>query len=159
MPRNSAGILLFRIVHDRLEVLLVHPGGPFWSGKDDGSWSIPKGEFGTSEDPLDAARREFQEELGRPVTGEVIPLKPLRQPSGKIIHAWGIRGDFDTETVTSNTFTIEWPPKSGQKREFPEVDRAGWFSMEVAMRKMVKNQTGFLDQLRERLVEAGLLDS
>ena len=153
MPKQSAGLLLFRVVASHLEVLLVHPGGPFWAKKDDGSWSIPKGEFAQTEDPFEAAKREFKEELGSLVTGEAILLKPLRQPSGKIIYAWGVRGDFDPATMKSNTFTMEWPPKSGQKREFPEIDKAGWFPIEVAMRKIVKGQSDFIDQLKEKLTD------
>ena len=151
MPKKSAGLLLFRVVASHLEVLLVHPGGPLWAKKDDGSWSIPKGEFAETEDPFEAAKREFKEELGSLVTGEAILLKPLRQPSGMIIYAWGVRGDFDPATMKSNTFTMEWPPKSGQKREFPEIDKAGWFPIEVAMRKIVKGQSDFIDQLKEKL--------
>ena len=151
MPKKSAGLLLFRVVASHLEVLLVHPGGPLWAKKDDGSWSIPKGEIAETEDPFEAAKREFKEELGSLVTGEAILLKPLRQPSGKIIYAWGVRGDFDPATMKSNTFTMEWPPKSGQKREFPEIDKAGWFPIEVAMRKIVKGQSDFIDQLKEKL--------
>ena len=151
MPKQSAGLLLFRVVASHLEVLLVHPGGPLWAKKDDGSWSIPKGEIAETEDPFEAAKREFKEELGSLVTGEAILLKPLRQPSGKIIYAWGVRGDFDPATMKSNTFTMEWPPKSGQKREFPEIDKAGWFPIEVAMRKIVKGQSDFIDQLKEKL--------
>ena len=151
MPKKSAGLLLFRVVDSHLEVLLVHPGGPLWAKKDDGSWSIPKGEIAETEDPFEAAKREFKEELGSLVTGEAILLKPLRQPSGKIIYAWGVRGDFDPATMKSNTFTMEWPPKSGQKREFPEIDKAGWFPIEVAMRKIVKGQADFIDQLKEKL--------
>jgi predicted NUDIX family NTP pyrophosphohydrolase len=130
-----------------LEVLLVHPGGPFWAGKDDRSWSIPKGEFTETENPLEAAKREFKEELGSPVTGEVIPLKPLRQPSRKIIYAWGLRGDYDPVTLKSNTFTMEWPPKSGQHREFPEVDRAAWFQIEDAKRKIHRGQVPLIEEL------------
>jgi predicted NUDIX family NTP pyrophosphohydrolase len=151
VPKKSAGLLLFRVVASHLEVLLVHPGGPLWAKKDDGSWSIPKGEIAETEDPFEAAKREFKEELGSLVTGEAILLKPLRQPSGKIIYAWGVRGDFDPATMKSNTFTMEWPPKSGQKREFPEIDKAGWFPIEVAMRKIVKGQSDFIDQLKEKL--------
>ena len=151
MPKQSAGLLLFRVVDSHLEVLLVHPGGPLWAKKDDGSWSIPKGEIAETEDPFEAAKREFKEELGSLVTGEAILLKPLRQPSGKIIYAWGVKGDFDPATMKSNTFTMEWPPKSGQKREFPEIDKAGWFPIEVAMRKIVKGQSDFIDQLKEKL--------
>jgi predicted NUDIX family NTP pyrophosphohydrolase len=151
MPKQSAGLLLFRVVAGNLEVLLVHPGGPFWAKKDDGSWSIPKGELSEGEDPFEAAIREFKEELGSSVIGKAIPLKPLRQPSGKIIYAWGVNGDFDTTTLKSNTFSIEWPPKSGQQREFPEVDRAAWFEIEEAKRKIHQGQVPLMEEL-ERMV-------
>ena len=151
MPKQSAGLLLFRVVAGNLEVLLVHPGGPFWARKDDGSWSIPKGELSEGEDPFEAAIREFKEELGSSVTGEAIPLKPLRQPSGKIIYAWGVNGDFATTTLKSNTFSMEWPPKSGQQREFPEVDRAAWFEIEEAKRKIHQGQVPLIEEL-ERMV-------
>ena len=151
MPKQSAGLLLFRVVAGNLEVLLVHPGGPFWAKKDDGSWSIPKGELSEGEDLFEAAIREFKEELGSSVTGKAIPLKPLRQPSGKIIYAWGVNGDFDTTTLKSNTFSMEWPPKSGQQREFPEVDRAAWFEIEEAKRKIHQGQVPLMEEL-ERMV-------
>lgn len=151
MPKQSAGLLLFRVVAGNLEVLLVHPGGPFWAKKDDGSWSIPKGELREGEDPFEAAIREFKEELGSSVTGKAIPLKPLRQPSGKIIFAWGVNGDFDTTTLKSNTFTMEWPTQSGQQREFPEVDRAAWFEIEEAKRKIHQGQVPLIEEL-ERMV-------
>lgn len=151
MPKQSAGLLLFRVVAGNLEVLLVHPGGPFWARKDDGSWSIPKGELSEGEDLFEAAIREFKEELGSSVTGEAIPLKPLRQPSGKIIYAWGVNGDFDTTTLKSNTFSMEWPPKSGQQREFPEVDRAAWFEIVAAKRKIHQGQVPLIEEL-ERMV-------
>jgi predicted NUDIX family NTP pyrophosphohydrolase len=138
MYRHKAGVL---------EVLLVHPGGPFWQHKDDGAWSIPKGEFGPDEDPLAAARREFTEETGFPVAGDPVPLAPLKQPSGKVIHAWAVRGDCDPPLLRSNTFQMEWPPKSGTMREFPEIDRAAWFDLAEARRKIVPGQRGFLDQL------------
>jgi predicted NUDIX family NTP pyrophosphohydrolase len=138
MYRNRAGVL---------EVLLVHPGGPFWQHKDDGAWSIPKGEFGPDEDPLAAARREFTEETGFPVAGDPVPLAPLKQPSGKVIHAWAVAGDCDPALLRSNTFQMEWPPKSGTMREFPEIDRAAWCDLAVARRKIVPGQRGFLDQL------------
>jgi predicted NUDIX family NTP pyrophosphohydrolase len=143
MYRHKAGVL---------EVLLVHPGGPFWQHKDDGAWSIPKGEFGPDEDPLAAARREFTEETGfpPPVAGDPLPLAPLKQPSGKVIHAWAARGDCDPALLRSNTFQMEWPPKSGTMREFPEIDRAAWFDLAVARRKIVPGQRGFLDQLEKR---------
>jgi predicted NUDIX family NTP pyrophosphohydrolase len=140
--------LLFRDRSGDLEVLLVHPGGPFWARKDDGAWSIPKGEFDDDEDPLDAARREFEEETGSAPSGDVIPLEPLRQSSGKVVYAWAVRGDFDPSMLKSNTFSMEWPPKSGRRQDFPEVDRAAWFSMEDAERKILKGQAPLLRQLR-----------
>lgn len=121
-------------------MFLVHPGGPFWATKDNGVWSIPKGEFGTDEDPLAAARREFTEETGFAAVGDFVPLTPLKQPSGKVVHAWAVRGDCDPELVRSNTFTFKG-------REYPEVDRAGWFSLDVARRKILRGQLGFLDEL------------
>jgi predicted NUDIX family NTP pyrophosphohydrolase len=155
MAKTSAGLLLFREVAERLEVLLVHPGGPFWAKKDDGAWSIPKGEFEGDEDPLAAARREFEEETGfAAVVGDPIPLAPLRQPSGKIVHAWALRGDVDPSALKSNTFSMEWPPKSGRQQEFPEVDRAAWFSFEVAARKILRGQAGFLSELQDKVRSA-----
>jgi len=149
--KKSAGLLLFRETSGSLEVLLVHPGGPFWKKKDEGAWSIPKGEFEAGEDPLEAARREFEEEVGTAPQGEALPLQPLKQPSGKIVYAWAVRGDFDPALLKSNTFPLEWPPKSGRIQEFPEVDKAGWFTIEAAQQKILKGQAGFLKQLRERL--------
>ena len=146
VSKNSAGIVVFREVSGRLEVLLVHPGGPFWAKQDDGSWSIPKGEFDEGEDPLTAARREVTEETGFTAAGELIPLEELRQPGGKIVYAWAMKGDFDPARLKSNTFSMEWPPKSGRQQEFPEIDRAGWFTMESARRKIVNGQAGFLDR-------------
>jgi len=151
MSKKSAGLLLFRDASGNLEVLLVHPGGPFWAKKDDGSWSIPKGEFAEGEDPLTAAKREFEEETGVTVGGDFLPLEPLRQPSGKIVYAWAVRADFDPSALRSNTFSMEWPPKSGQHQEFPEIDRAAWLTIELARRKILKGQAGFLDQLQGRL--------
>lgn len=151
MPKTSAGLLLFRETSGGPEVLLVHPGGPFWSRKDEGAWSLPKGEFEEGEDPLAVARREFQEETGASAPGEAIPLGSLRQSGGKVVHAWAVRGDLDPDLLESNTFLLEWPPKSGRLREFPEVDRAGWFPLEEARRKILKGQASFLDRLQEKL--------
>ena len=151
MPRKSAGILLFRQRSGVLEVLLVHTGGPLWARKDDGSWSIPKGEFEEGEDPLQAARREFEEETGFVAGGEPIALNPVRQPGGKLVAAWAVRGDLDPAGLKSNTFFLEWPPRSGRRQEFPEVDRAAWFPVEEAARKILKGQVGFLEQLQHRL--------
>ncbi len=151
MPKKSAGLLLYREVSGRLEVLLVHPGGPFWAQKDDGVWSIPKGEIGDGEDPLTAARREFEEETGFSAEGEVIPLHTLRQPSGKLVHAFAMQKDIDASRVQSNTFDMEWPPRSGKYQAFPEVDRAAWFSLASARSKIVQGQAGFLSQLEAKL--------
>lgn len=150
-PKRSAGLLLYRETAAGLEVLLVHPGGPFWAKKDDGAWSIPKGLIGDQEDPLAAARRECEEETGCVAEGDFIPLDPLCQPGGKVVQAWAVRGDFDPAGLRSNDFEMEWPPKSGVMRRFPEVDRAGWFPLDVARRKILKGQAGFLDQLAQRL--------
>jgi predicted NUDIX family NTP pyrophosphohydrolase len=135
----------------RLEVLLVHPGGPYWSNKDEGAWSIPKGEFEGNEDPLEAAKRELREETGISPNGVVIPLEPLRQPSGKLIYAWAMNQDLDPAKVKSNMFILEWPPRSGQQQQFPEVDRAAWLSIEVAMRKIIKGQAPFLIELQNKV--------
>jgi predicted NUDIX family NTP pyrophosphohydrolase len=147
--KRSAGLLVYRSVGGTVEVLLVHPGGPFWAKRDDGAWSLPKGEHGPDEDPLEVAVREFQEELGSapPAGRSPVLLGELRQPSGKRVTAWALEGDLDVGTVRSNTFTIEWPPGSGGTREFPEVDRAGWFDLEAARRKLVRGQVGFIDRL------------
>lgn len=150
MAKLSAGLLMFRWNGDTLEVLLVHPGGPFWAKKDAGVWSIPKGEYAETEDPLSAAQREFKEETGFTATGELLPLGDLTQPSGKIVRAWAFEGDCDASRSRSNTFSMEWPPKSGRIREFPEVDRAAWFSIEVARTRLLKGQLGFLDELIEK---------
>jgi predicted NUDIX family NTP pyrophosphohydrolase len=147
----SAGILLYRLRDGRIEVLLVHPGGPFWSNKDDGAWSIPKGQYEIAEDPLVVARREFYEETGSHVSGPFIPLTPLKQPSGKVIAAWAVEGDLDAGAIRSNTFSLEWPPKSGKHQEFPEVDRAGWYDLSLAAMKLLPGQRAFLDQLQRLL--------
>ena len=131
-----------------IEVLLVHPGGPFWKKRDEGAWSIPKGEIEPGEQPLDVARREFQEELGVPAPdGDLIPLGSVRQAGGKVVHAWAVRSDVDVSLVRSVTFDMEWPPRSGKKMAFPEVDRAEWFGMDEARRKIVPAQAAFLDRL------------
>lgn len=150
MSRKSAGLLAYRCRGSLVEVLLVHPGGPYWARKDDGAWSIPKGEF-TEEEPLEAAKREFTEETGFQAIGPYRPLTPIRQPSGKLIHAWAFEGDFDPAAIRSNTFPLEWPPGSGMEKEFPEVDRAGWFPIEKARGKITRGQTGFIDEV-ERLM-------
>jgi predicted NUDIX family NTP pyrophosphohydrolase len=148
LSARSAGILLFRERNGAVEVLLVHPGGPAWAKRDLGAWSIPKGEYLADEDPLVAARREFQEELGVPApSGEVHELGEVRQRSGKRVVAWALRGDMDVSNITSNTFMFEWPPRSGRKIEIPEVDRAEWFPIEVARDKINPGQVPLLDRL------------
>ena len=147
MPKQAAGILLYRRGRSGLEVLLAHPGGPLWARKDAASWTLPKGQFTEGELPLDAAKREFHEEMGSPPSGDFQPLGTIKQPSGKIIHAWAAESDFDASTVKSNLFSMEWPPKSGRHGKFPEVDRAGWFSIEEARDKILKGQAPFLDRL------------
>jgi predicted NUDIX family NTP pyrophosphohydrolase len=151
MAKESAGIALYRYRDSTLEIFLVHPGGPFWKNKDSGAWSIPKGEFDAREDPLQAARREFHEETGCSVNGSFIALGPVRQAGGKIVHAWAVEGDCEAESISSNSFTIEWPPRSGQRKEFPEVDRAGWFSLQLAREKILKGQLMLLDKLQRML--------
>ena len=151
MPKRTAGLLLYREAAGGLEVLLVHPGGPFWKNKDEGAWSIPKGLVDEGEDPFDAARREFSEETGGTATGDPIALDPLRQPSGKVLYAWAMRGDFDPAALHSNLFSMEYPPRSGRQQEFPEVDRAAWFSMEEAGRRILKGQAALLSALRAKL--------
>jgi predicted NUDIX family NTP pyrophosphohydrolase len=153
MPRTSAGILLYRLRPAGPEVLLGHMGGPFWMNKDDGGWSIPKGEHGPDEDPLAVARREFAEELGAPVPAQdLVPLGTLRVTSGKLLAVWAAEGDLDAATAHSNTFTMEWPPRSGRVQEFPEIDRAAWFGLDEARSKLVKGQVPFLDRLRDGVV-------
>lgn len=147
MPKQSAGILLYRKSNNVLEVFLVHPGGPFWKNKDDGAWSIPKGEYERDEDPLEAARREFYEETGQYIDGEFIALKPIKQKSGKIVQAYLVAGDIDAGNIKSNLFEIEWPPKSGKMQSFAEVDRAGWFTVDEARIKMNAGQVGLVEEL------------
>jgi len=147
MAKTSAGLLLYRRTPAGLQVLLVHPGGPFWQGKDLGAWSIPKGEVTPGEEPLAAARREFREETGFEVSGPVVPLGHLRQPGGKTVHAWAMDGDTDPRTLRSNTFSMEWPRGSGHVQTFPEVDRAEWFDLPEARRRILPGQAAFLDAL------------
>jgi predicted NUDIX family NTP pyrophosphohydrolase len=146
----SAGLLAFRR-HDGLEVLLAHPGGPFWAKKDDGAWTIPKGVEDADADPLSAARREFTEETGFVAAGEMTPLEPVRQRSGKTVLAWAFEADFDPAGFTSNTFEMEWPPRSGRRKSFPEVDRLAWFDYDSALKKIIAYQKPFLLELRTKL--------
>jgi predicted NUDIX family NTP pyrophosphohydrolase len=151
VARKSAGIVLYRTGAAGIEVLLVHPGGPFWAKKDAGVWSIPKGEYEDDEDPLACALREFEEETGtRLGSDDVVELGSVRQKSGKQATAWAVAGDLDPDTVRSNTFSMEWPPRSGRQAEFPEVDRADWFGLDVAREKLVPAQAELLDRLPQR---------
>jgi predicted NUDIX family NTP pyrophosphohydrolase len=152
MAKQSAGILLYRMAGGEPEVLLVHPGGPFWAKRDAGAWSIPKGEYGAGEDPFACAAREFEEELGSaPPAASPIELGAVRQAGGKLVTAWAVEGDFDPAGLRSNSFSMEWPPRSGEIREFPEVDRAQWFSLAEAREKIVPAQAAFIDRLAESL--------
>ena len=157
MPKLSAGVLLYGVRDGVVEVLIAHPGGPFWARKDNGVWSIPKGEYADAEDPWTAAQREFSEELGLPMpAGPRIDFGPLKQPSGKVVTAFGVRGDLDVTDAHSNTFQLEWPKGSGTMREFPEVDRVGWFPVAQARIKLLKGQRAFLDLLMAHPTVAGL---
>jgi predicted NUDIX family NTP pyrophosphohydrolase len=147
LPKKSAGLLMFRRNQNELEVFLVHPGGPFWRGKDLGSWSIPKGEISAGEDALDAAKREFEEETGIRPEGEFLELGILKQSNGKNVSVWAFEGDSDA-TIISNTFSMEWPPGSGKMMEFPEVDRAAWFALPAAREKILSGQIACLDRLQ-----------
>lgn len=147
MPRLSAGLLMYRIKDGAIQVLLAHPGGPYFVNKDEGVWSIPKGEPDSEEDLLITAQREFEEETGLKPTGPLIPLQSVKQKGGKIVHAWAFEGDCDPATLRSNTFTIEWPPRSGQQKQFPEIDRAEFFDLKTARRKIKFEQTALIDEL------------
>jgi predicted NUDIX family NTP pyrophosphohydrolase len=149
--QQSAGILLYRSAGANVEVFLVHPGGPFWAKKDDGAWSIPKGEFTDGEEPLEAAKREFQEETSFPIEGTFIPLNPVKQQGGKTVYAWAVEGDIDAGAIRSNTFSMEWPRGSAKRKSFPEIDRAGWFVLDLAKVKILKGQLGLLEQLSRKL--------
>jgi predicted NUDIX family NTP pyrophosphohydrolase len=151
MSVHSYGILLFQQAEAGLRILLVHPGGPFWAGRDDGAWSIPKGLPEQAETGLAAAQREFREETGFAVEGRFIPLGELKQPSGKIIHAWALEHDLDAARIHSNTFSLEWPRRSGIIREYPEIDEGRWFSLGEARQKITAGQSGFLDRLLKQL--------
>jgi predicted NUDIX family NTP pyrophosphohydrolase len=146
MATQSAGLLLCRRRDDALQVLLVHPGGPFWQNRDAGAWSIPKGEFAADEDPLEAARREFHEEMGLAATGAFQPLEPIKQRGGKTVHAWLVECDLDVSNFKSNRFMMEWPPRSGKLADFPEIDRAEWFTIDAAREKILEAQIPFLDE-------------
>ena len=149
MPKRSAGILLYRVVSEVCEVFLVHPGGPFFQAKDQGVWSIPKGEYAPADDPLAAARREFEEETGfTPPSGEWLPLGEVRLASGKIVTAWALKGDIDAAAIRSNAFELEWPPRSGRLQSFPEVDRAAWFTLANAAGRIHPAQRAFLERLQ-----------
>ena len=147
MAVKSAGIVVYRKRAETIEVLLVHPGGPFWSKRDSGTWSIPKGEYSDDEDAEAAARREFTEETGWIITSDLLPLGEIRQKAGKTVTAFAAEGDFDTVSLDSNRFEIEWPPKSGRIAAFPEVDRAGWFALDEAREKIIEGQRPLLDRL------------
>lgn len=151
MPKTSAGVLLYTRKDDELRVFLVHPGGPFFAKKDEGAWSVPKGELGGVEDALAAARREFEEETGCRPEGTFIPLSPITQKGGKIVLAWAVEGDCDADAIRSNTFALEWPPKSGKVRDYPEVDRAGWFTVDEAKRKINPSQAALVNELVGKL--------
>ncbi len=149
--KQSAGLLLFRRRDGDTQVLLGHPGGPFWKRKDSGAWSIPKGLISPGESPLSAARREFAEETGHHPQGELIPLGEARQPGGKVVYAWAVQDDWDTAKLQSNTFEMEWPPRSGRRQSFPEIDRAAWFTIADARGKILKGQALFIDRLLQTL--------
>jgi predicted NUDIX family NTP pyrophosphohydrolase len=155
MPRISAGLLMYRRRPEGLQVLLVHPGGPFWKNKDAGAWTIPKGETGANEELLDTALREFEEEIGVKPTGSMTPLTPIKQKAGKIVHAWAVEGDLDTQAVKSNEFRMEWPAKSGKFATFPEIDHAEFFDLPTARTKINSAQVALLDELASIVKETG----
>ncbi|MDY0040637.1 MAG: NUDIX domain-containing protein [Desulforhabdus sp.] len=147
MPKQSAGLLMYRRRKEGIQVLLVHPGGPYWANKDLGVWSIPKGEYAEGEDPLETARREFREETGTAAFGQFLPLTPIKQAGGKRVQAWAFEGDLNASSISSNTFSMQWPPRSGKQQTFPEVDRAEWFTIDTARIKIRKGQAALLDEL------------
>lgn len=149
--KKSAGILAYRKVNKQVEFFLVHPGGPFWKNKDEAAWSIPKGEFNDDEDPLIAAKREFEEETGISINGDFISLSPVRQKSGKTVYAWAVETDIDTANIKSNFFEMEWPPKSGRTQAFPEVDKGEWFKLKEALKKINAYQSGLIEELDGKL--------
>ncbi|HLT42531.1 MAG TPA: NUDIX domain-containing protein [Sphingobacteriaceae bacterium] len=153
MSKASAGLLLYRFKTKSLEVLLVHPGGPYWMNKDDGAWSIPKGEFSFDEDPLEAAKREFEEETSFQIDGNFRKLEAIKQKGGKTVFAWAVEGNLDVSQAVSNLFTIEWPPNSGKQQTFPEVDKVRWFSISAARAKINTNQIALLDELKLILIQ------
>ena len=150
MAKQSAGILLYRIINKQLQVFLVHPGGPFFVNKDNGSWSIPKGELLDGEDPLNAAKREFFEETGQSTDGVFISLGSVTQKNGKIVYAWAVEGNIDATNIVSNTFELEWPPRSGKTKAFPEIDKGAWFSVEEAKVKIIPAQVGLIVELCQK---------
>lgn len=151
MPRESAGLLMYRVRNGALEFLLVHPGGPFWKTKDAGAWTIPKGEIQPGEEPLTAAQREFEEELGFKPAGAFLPLAPIKQKAGKVVRAWAVEGDCDPATIKSNTFEMEWPPRSGRLQQFPEIDRAAFFNMQTAVQRINRAQAPLLVELEAKV--------
>ena len=153
MPKQSAGILLYRIKNNKPEVFLCHPGGPFYKKKNSGIWTIPKGEFNNEEEPLVAAKREFKEETGQEVNGNFIPLKPVRYKNGKTVYAWALESEIDAASIKSNLFPMEWPPKSGKYIDVPEVDRGEWFSIETARQKIIPALTLLIDELIETVIK------
>jgi predicted NUDIX family NTP pyrophosphohydrolase len=155
MPKRSAGLLMYRRRGGAVELLLVHPGGPFWAKKDDGAWSIPKGEYDDDEAPLAVAKREFAEEVGAVPDGDFVDLGEVTQAGRKVVRAFALESDFDVARLQSNTFEIEWPPKSGRKRSFPEVDRAEWFAPDAARRKILAGQRPFIERLLAMVKKGG----
>jgi predicted NUDIX family NTP pyrophosphohydrolase len=153
MPKQSAGILLYRKKNNKPEVFLCHPGGPFYKNKTSGAWTIPKGEFNNEEEPLVAAKREFTEETGQEVNGNFIPLRPVRYKNGKTVYAWAVEGEIDAASIKSNLFSMEWPPKSGKYIDVPEVDRGEWFSIETARQKIIPALTPLIDELIETVIK------
>jgi predicted NUDIX family NTP pyrophosphohydrolase len=152
MPKLSAGILVYRVKNKTVEVFLCHPGGPFYKNKDNGVWTIPKGEFDKDEEPFTAAKREFKEETGQDIEGDFIPMRPVKYKDGrKIVYAWAVQGDIDASKIKSKTFPLEWPPSSGKFVEVPEIDRADWFTIEIAQQKILPSLSPFLNDLIENV--------